>query len=160
MKHLKYFIAIMIVIFLVSGLVFSLPSYYKFTSLNYGSVTVTSTWTKLNTTSGSHSFTTTTPGSVVEVHVNSNFYVGTLSGANGVQFQVRVDNLPAYYENQGVIRSSNTTEFLSIFAAFPNLATGNHTVSLWARTYSGTATSVCADPGGWNGAIIVKETMN
>jgi hypothetical protein len=160
MKRMKYFLAIMVVIFLLSGLVFALPTYYKFTSLNYNSITATTAWTKLVTTSGTHSFTTTTPGSVVEVHVNSNFMVGTLSGANGVMFQVRVDDLAPYYETEGVIRTSNTTEFLSIFAAFPNLATGSHTVSLWARTYSGTATSVLADPEGWNGAIIVKETMN
>lgn len=150
----------MVVVFLMSGLIFALPTYYKFTNLNYNSVTVTSAWTRLGTTYGTHSFYTTTPGSEVEVHVNSNFYVGTLSGAYGVNFQVRVDDMPSYYETQGVIRTSNTSQFLPLFAAFPNLAAGNHTVSLWARTNAGTATSVLVDPGGWGGAIVVKETIN
>lgn len=158
MKRIKYFLAIMVVIFLLSGLIFALPTYYKFTGLNYSSITATSTWTKLGT--GTYTFSTTTPGSVVEVHVNSNFYVGTLSGAYGVHFQVRVDDMQSYYETHGTIQTSNTTVFLPIFAAFPNLATGNHTVSIWARTNAGTASPVYADPGGWGGAIIVKETMN
>lgn len=160
MKQFKYFLAIMVVVLLVSGLIFALPSYSKFTNLNNNSVTVTSAWTRLGTTYGTHSFTTSTPGSTVEVHVNSNFYVGTLAGAYGVVFQARVDDWPSYFETQGTIRSSNTNEFLSIFAAFPNLAAGNHTVSLWARTNSGTANTVIVDPGGWGGAIVVKETMN
>lgn len=150
----------MVVVFLLSGIIFALPAYYKFTNLNNSSITATTTWTKLNTTSGTHSFVKSTPGSVVEVHVNSNFMVGTFSGATGVQFRIRVDDSPAFYDNEGVIRTGNTTQFLSLFAAFPNLATGNHTVSLWVRTNGGTATSVLVDPGGWDGAIIVKETIN
>jgi hypothetical protein len=133
-------------------------SYTQFGNLNQNSVNVTSAWTKLITTVGTHTFTKSGGATKIEVYVNSRFRVGTISG-NGVRFQVRVDNtvMPTF-DNQGSILTSNTSEFLSILAVFPNLHAGNHTVSIWAQAPSGSATSVTVDPGGWGGKIIVKET--
>ena len=135
-------------------------TYFQFGNLNQDSVTVTSTWTKLKTTTGTHTFTKANAGTKLEIHVNSRFSIGTLSGgANGVIFQVRVDDTSTpNFENWGSIRTSNTADFLSIFAVFQSIPAGSHTVSLWARTPSGSATAVTVDPGGWGGKIIVKET--
>ena len=134
-------------------------NYFQFGNLNFGSVTVSSTPTRLNTTSGTHSFTKSHNDTRIEVYVNSRFGVGTISGANGVRFQVRVDNNTPTYDNQGSILTSNTSEFLPLYAVFENLAAGSHTVSIWAQAApSGTASSVLVDPGGWGGKIIVKES--
>ncbi len=136
------------------------PNYFEFESLNNASVNVSSTWTKLNTTSTSHSFTKSQGDTTIEVHVNSRLNGGTFgSGTFGIQFEIRIDDdiLPDF-ENNGSIRTTNTTEFQSIYAVFQGLAAGSHTVSLWALTPNGgTSTSVGVDPGGWGGTIIVKE---
>ena len=160
MKRISLLFAVLLVV--ASNLAHAQP-YFQFGNLNHGSVNVTSAWTKLNTTAGSHSFTKASATTKVEIHVNSRFSVGALGGgANGVRFQVRIDNtiLPAF-ENWGSLVVSNSKEFISIFAVFPKLAAGAHTVSIWAQAApSGTATaaSVVVDPGGWGGKIIVKET--
>ncbi len=135
-------------------------NYFEFGSLNGGSVDVSSTWTKLNTTSTSHSFTKSQGNTTIEVHVNSRFETGTFgSGTFGIAFQIRIDDdiLPDF-ENNGSIRTPDTTEFQSIYAVFQGLAAGSHTVSLWARApIVGSSTGVGVDPGGWGGTIIVKE---
>jgi hypothetical protein len=139
-----------------------LPSanYVQFTNLNNGAVDVSSTWTKLNTTSTSHSFMKNGDDTTIEVIVNSRFWGGTFgSGTNGIEFQVRIDDtiLPDV-GNYGSITATNTSQFLSIYGVFQGLPVGSHTVSLWAMTpYGGTSTSVDVDPGGWGGTIIVKE---
>lgn len=133
-------------------------SYTSFGSLNTNSVSVTTTWTLLNT-GGTHSFTKANDGTMIEVYVNSRFRGGTFSGATGIQFRVRIDGNIVYdIGNDGSIRSSNTDEFLSLIGVFENLSAGSHTVSIWARTNSGSSSGVLVDPGGWGGRIIVKET--
>ncbi|MFA6055914.1 MAG: hypothetical protein WC769_11105 [Thermodesulfovibrionales bacterium] len=134
-------------------------NYIEFGSLNNGSVNVSSTWTKLNTTSTSHSFTKSQGDTTIEVHVNSRFEVGTFgSGTFGIKFQIRIDDdiLPDF-GNNGSIRTPDTAELQSIYAVFQGLAAGPHTVSLWASPNGGSSTSVGVDPGGWEGTIIVKE---
>lgn len=160
MKRTNQLFAVVTTTLLLSVTAYAQSRYSQFGNLNNAAVNVSSTWTKLNTTSGAHTFSKSSDATKIEVYVNSRFGIGTLSGANGVQFQVRVDNHVAAFENLGSIRTSNTSEFLSIFAVFESLPAGNHTVSIWARTLpSGTATSVDVDPGGWGGKIIVKETL-
>ena len=135
-----------------------ISNYFQFGNLNQNSVAVSSPWTKLITTTGTHSFTKRQNGSKIEVYVNSRFGIGTLN-ANGVRFQVRIDDtdIPDF-DNQGSITTSNTSEFLSIYAVFDNLPAGSHTVSIWGRAApSGSASSVLVDPGGWGGKMIVKE---
>jgi hypothetical protein len=158
MKRINRLFSVMTTMLLLTGLVFPQSRYVQFGNLNNASVNVSSTWTKLNTTSGTHSFTKSSNDTKIEVYVNSRFSVGTITGANGVRFQVRVDDHTPTFGNQGSIRTSNTSEFLSIFAVFQDLPAGSHTVSIWAQAPSGSATSVVVDPGGWEGKIIVKET--
>jgi hypothetical protein len=159
MKRTNRLFAVVAMMLLLGVTAFPQSTYTQFGNLNNGSVNVPSAWTKLNTTSGAHSFKKAGGTTKIEVHVNSRFRVGTLSGANGVRFQVRVDNGTPAFDNLGSILTSNTSEFLSLFAVFQNLPAGNHTVSIWAQAApSGSATSVTVDPGGWGGKIIVKET--
>jgi hypothetical protein len=134
--------------------------YVVFGSLNYTSTNLTATDTKLNTTATSHTFTKSRNDTKIEVHVNSRFLAGTFAGgATGVHFQVRIDDaLPStLVANDGAILTSNGNEFLSLYAVFPGLLAGSHTVSLWASTNVGTSTGASVDSGGWGGKIIVKE---
>lgn len=159
MKRSYQLFAILAMTLLLNTAAFS--QYTQFGNLNQGSVNVTSAWTKLNTTTGTHTFTKNSSSTKIEVHVNSRFGIGTLSGgASGVQFRVRIDNTRTpNFDNMGSILRSNTQEFLSIFAVFQGLSAGNHTVSIWAQAApAGSCTSVLVDPGGWGGKIIVKET--
>lgn len=161
MKRINQLFAVTITVLLLSGAAFSQSRYTQFGNLNKNSVDVTSAWTKLITTNGTHTFNKTSSSSKIEVYVNSRFRIGTLSGgANGVRFQVRIDNtIQPNFGNLGSILTSNTQEFLSIFSVFQNIPAGNHTVSIWAQAApAGSATSVLVDPGGWEGRIIVKET--
>ena len=159
MKRLTRLFAVMSIMLFLSGLAFSQSRYTQFGNLNHASVNVNTAWTKLNTTATTHTFNKVSSSTKIEVYVNSRFSVGTITGANGVRFQVRVDNtIMATFGNQGSILTSNTSDFLSIFAVFQSLPAGNHTVSIWSKTDTGSATSVTVDPGGWEGKIIVKET--
>jgi hypothetical protein len=158
MKRVNQLLAVTAMTLLFSITVFSQSTYTQFGSLNNGSVNVPSTWVKLNTTTGTHTFTKSSGTTKLEVYVNSRFSVGTISGTSGVHFQVRVDNNTPTFGNEGSILTSNTSDFLAILAVFQNISAGNHTVSLWAQTApSGSATSVMVDPKGWGGKIIVKE---
>src|SRR5712691_498976 len=133
-------------------------NHVQFENLNFSSTNVTSTYTKIPTTATAHTFTKSRADTKVEVHVNSRFSGGAFSGAFGVLFQVRIDDLPTTLaDNLGSVVASNTSDFLSIYAVFQGLAAGSHTVSLWARTNAGTSTGVLVDPSGFGGAIIVKE---
>jgi hypothetical protein len=101
----------------MTGLAIGQSNYFQFGGLNQNSVNVTSTWTRLITTTGTHSFTKSDNTSVIEVHVNSRFGGGTLSGgANGVRFQIRVDNATPAFENMGSLVTSNSSSFLSMYA--------------------------------------------
>jgi len=134
-------------------------NYFQFGDLNFGPATVSSTGTRLNTTAGTHSFTKSHNDTKLEVYVNSRFSVGTISGASGVEFYIRIDLTPAAYETRGSILTSNTSDFQSLYAVFQNIPAGSHTVSIWGQAQpSGSASSVVVDPGGWGGKIIVKES--
>jgi hypothetical protein len=158
MKRITRLFAFTALMLSLSGSVFPQSRYTQFGNLNNASVNVGAAWTKLNTTSTTHTFNKLNGATKIEVYVNSRFRVGTIAGANGVRFQVRVDNNMPTFGNQGSILTSNTSEFLSIFTVFQNIPVGSHTVSIWAQAPSGSATSVTVDPGGWEGKIVVKET--
>jgi hypothetical protein len=104
-------------------------------------------------------FTKVRDDSKIEVYFNSGVAGGTFaSGATGARFQLRINGGTGQFDNNGVIKGSGNENFLSMMAVFTNLPAGTHTVSVWARTNSGTSTSAILDPGGWGGKIIVKET--
>jgi hypothetical protein len=144
----------------VAGTAAAQSNYFQFGALNNAAVNLTSSWSRLNTTSTSHTFTKADGATDIEVHVNSRFKVGSFSNhANGVRFQVRIDDkiLPTV-DNMGSLLSGNSSDFLSIYAVFRRLPAGIHRVSIWGSTALGNAASVVVDPGGWSGKIIVKET--
>jgi len=124
-------------------------------NLNTGSLNATSTWAKIK---DFVIFTKDNAATDIEVVMNTRVDGGTFaSGATGIKFEIRIDDNSATFDNKGSIRTSDAEEFLSIIAVFQSLSAGNHTVSVWARTNTGTSNGVLLDPGGWSGAILVKE---
>lgn len=134
-------------------------NFTKFSGLNYNDVVVTTTATKLNI--GTRTFTKSRSDTNIEIFLNSMFYGGTFSGgATRIRFWVMIDDaIGTTFDNSAYIRTSEAYEFLSIYAAFQGLAAGSHTVSVWAETNAGSSGGVYVDPGGWDGAIIVKESL-
>jgi hypothetical protein len=140
--------------------------YTQFGNLNQASVLVNTTtpglYTKLGTPT--MTFTKVRADTKIEVSVDSRFGSGTFGGApiaNGIIFEVRVDDTPAnVVQTRGAITTSATTQFLSFRAVFSGLSAGAHTVSLWATTGSAgsNSTGALVDPGGFLGAVVVKET--
>ena len=126
--------------------------------LNNSSILASTTWTKVGT--GTHTFTKTRSDTKLEVIVNSRFGAGTFATATAVMFQIRVNDVStSSISNDTVITTSGATEFLSMYSIFTGVAAGSHTVSVWASTNAGTSSGVLADPGGWGGGILVKETL-
>ena len=127
-------------------------------ALNTTSVTAPATFVRLD---NYLQFTKTANESVIEVHLHSRAVAGVFSGANGVIFQIRIDDATTnpLVANDAAITTSGATEQISIFAVFQNLALGQHMVSVWVRANGGTSSGVLLDPGGWGGRIIVKETF-
>jgi len=133
-------------------------TYTRFLGLANQSVNVNTTWTQLITTSTTHTFTKLHDDSKIEVYLNSRATGGSFNGSNGVRFAIRVNGNDATIRNWGAITNTNTIDFISIMSVFENLPAGNHTVSIWAQTATGSATGVLMDPGNWGGGMIVKET--
>jgi hypothetical protein len=105
-------------------------------------------------------FTKASAESTIEVRMNTRASSGTFSGgATGVLFEVRIDDATTSLNNAAAIQSTNTIDFLTVYAVFQSLAAGTHTVSVWIRTNAGASSAVGLDPGGWGGRIIVKETF-
>lgn len=126
------------------------------TSLNNFSANLTSTFSSMGNIV---TFTKARDDSKIEVYFNSIVGGGTFAGgATGARFQIRINGGTGQFDNNGVIKGSGNEDFLSMMAVFTNLPAGNHTVSIWARTNSGTSTNTILDPGNWGGKIIVKET--
>ena len=117
-----------------------------------------STYTKITDIGA---FTAASADSVVEVTYHGRVAVDTLIGATGSVFELRVDNVPSPV---GRARAHINTvggggEHVSFTGIFPNLAAGDHTVSIWVRTSTGnTGTGGRVDPGCWSSdVVIVRE---
>ncbi len=134
-------------------------NFTRFLNLNSGSVTVTTTPTKLNI--GTRTFTKSRGDTNIEIFLNSRFDGGTFSGgASGIVFWVKIDDtIGASSDNHASIKTSDAQEFLSLYAVFQGLAAGSHTVSVWAQTNGGSSSDVFVDPGGYDGGIVVKESL-
>ncbi|NOU48197.1 MAG: hypothetical protein HOO86_14205 [Bacteroidales bacterium] len=132
------------------------PTFWQYYGLNSTSSTVGNTWTNLYPTNP-FTITKSLDKTDIEITVLSNFGGGTFDGASGVRFQALVDGLPYDFGNKASIINDNSLKFLSLFSVTRNLNAGSHTISIWAKTYTGTASNVIVDPGGWGGTIIIKE---
>jgi len=122
--------------------------------------TVTTTTTKIGDMG---TFTKNSASTFVEITVQTNLKVQTFNaGCGGVVFELRVDGVATTYGNATALLQMAATNLpASINGIFSGLGAGTHTVSLWARTSVGTASTAYWDPGCWNGFgtnnVLIKE---
>lgn len=139
-----------------AGPVFS-PNYFVSNDLNTRVFNATSTFQKIDEFV---TFIKERDDTVVEVTLNSRAGGGTFAGgATGVGFEVRIDGNAPTWGNRAAITTSDSIDFISIFAVFDGLPAGEHRVSVWALAWWGSSTGVNLDPGSFGGRIIVKETF-
>ncbi len=113
------------------------------------------------------SFSIENSASLIEVTYQGRLaIVGTTGFA--VFFELRVDDMtgieiePGQPSGLAIVRSSEVGQYVPItFSGFwTELATGTHTISVWARASSGSGDNAIIDPGGWpSNIVIVKETL-
>lgn len=142
------------------------PSPTTFTSLGNGySYEVGNTgWVQIPI--GTRFFTKVYDETQIDIFFNSRISVSTMSspgGGQGMTFQVWVGGTSANaYISPYVIMNSDPTSpeplpwgiMRSIYTGLPS---GSHSVTVVARTNSGTGGPVIIDPGGFGGTIIVTE---
>ena len=115
-------------------------------------------------------FTVENSASLVEVTHNGRLFLDGLTNANGVYFELRVDNANGMVTSSGqssglaLLRASEVNTYLiSNFSGYwQDLPAGNHTVSIWVRTLSnsGLGDNALLDPGGFaTNVVIVKEYL-
>ena len=112
-------------------------------------------------------FTVENPASLVEVTHNGRVKVDSMTGS-GVFFELRVDDVrgadvkPGQPSGYAIVRQSEAGVYVvNSFAGYwEGLPAGTHTVSIWARTSTGSAVGAMIDPGGWqSNIVIVKEYL-
>jgi hypothetical protein len=103
----------------------------------------------------------------IELNFQTHLKINSLVMSSGVVYEIRIDNLPTTNGNaRANVQIANIVTNTSIYGLFTGLATGLHTVSIWARAATafvgsgGTATGVFYDSGCWNTSnLTVKETF-
>jgi hypothetical protein len=97
--------------------------------------------------------------SEIDVYLHAQVSIGSLSGGGGIIFELRIDGNPSTVSTVHYVSLSGSGTFITLRAVFAGLATGFHTISVWARTTPLlTATNIVIDPNNLGGKIIMKET--
>lgn len=90
--------------------------------------------------------------SMIRLELLTRLQVDNMTGTGSV-FELRIDDAPTTFGTaRALVRSPYAGQQLSIpfVGIFDGLPAGNHTVSVWVTTNSGTGTEARVDPGCWN----------
>lgn len=139
-------------------------SYYTVSGLlNIASLAVaTTTYRKIE---DAMTFVKNEDETMIEITLTSPLFVNDFNTANLITFEVRIDDLPTILgtgtTSMTQLASKTSSSFYIypgvIYAVFPKIAAGNHKVSIWCKTDTGTADNVYLDFGGYSSKIVVKE---
>ena len=120
---------------------------------------ITTTWKKITDLG---TFVKSNSTTFIDLDYQTHFYATSVT--NSVIYQLRIDNNPTTLGKASFFYHSGMTgKYLNghITGTFSGLSTGTHTVSVWVKTSSGTATDAYIDPGCYNSSgvntVIVKE---
>jgi hypothetical protein len=121
------------------------------------SLAATNSFAKIGSNLGS--FTKINGATKVEVTLQTFLSVGTLTGANGIYYELRVDDIATSNgKAEAVLNTTGVYSNVAMTGLFTGLSAGTHTISLWAKTNAGTATNVMYDSGCWGSSnVMVKE---
>lgn len=103
-------------------------------------------------------FTKLSSHTLVELNMTGTLWSNSYTGT-GISFELRIDNLPTTKGRaSSLLRNQNHYDQSSATGVFPGLSAGNHTISLWAKSWYGGATQTCIDPGCFlTDQVLVKE---
>ena len=120
---------------------------------------VTTTYEKLTDLG---TFSIQSGDSMVEATFNGRIFVDSFANSTGAVFELRVDDLPSGVgrarANLRTAEAGGGGRPVSITGFFTGLPAGEHTASMWVRTFYGSANIAMVDPGCWStDVLIVKE---
>ena len=97
-------------------------------------------------------------GTPLELELAGTVSATSLSGANGIKLEVRVNGLNPNYKIQGSLKAGHLYDSIYTKSVYSALAVGTYTAQVYAQAFpSGTAAGVILDPGGWGEAILATE---
>ena len=123
------------------------------------SISLTTTYAKIGDIGN---FTKTELGSIMEITFQGRIRIATVTSAGAI-FELRVDDIASSVGRaRAVVKSGEAGSdgvMSTLTGLFPGLSVGTHTVSLWARTSSGTATGAMWDPGCWSADVVIAKEI-
>jgi len=94
----------------------------------------------------------------LELELAGTVSAGSLSGSNGIIFELRANGLAPNFKIQGSLKSGHLYDSIVMKSVYTHLAPGTYKVQVFAAAApTGTATNVILDPGGWGEAILATE---
>ncbi|MCW3077173.1 MAG: hypothetical protein JWO32_1782 [Bacteroidetes bacterium] len=112
-------------------------------------------------------FTKSTPGSKVQVTIQTHIMVDDMSGTNAVTYEIRLNGASPsgntgrvnYFRDNNNIGTKDNYQPVTIIAEFTSLPTGTYNVEIWANSVTtGSATGVWIEPGNYGASsVIFKE---
>jgi hypothetical protein len=97
-------------------------------------------------------------GTPLELELAGTVSAASVSGANGIKFEVRVNGTAPNHRIEGSLKAGHLNDSIYTKSVYTHLAVGSYTCQVYAQAApAGTATGVILDPGGWGEAILATE---
>ena len=97
-------------------------------------------------------------GTPLELELAGTVSAASLTGANGIRLEIRVNGLNPNYKIQGSLKAGHLYDSIYTKSVYTELRVGTYTGQVYAQAApSGTATDVILDPGGWGEVILATE---
>jgi len=97
-------------------------------------------------------------GTSLELELAGTISASSVTGANGIRLEIRVNGLNPDYKIQGSLKAGHLSDSIYTKSVYTALTVGTYTGQVYAQAApSGTATDVILDPGGWGEVILATE---
>lgn len=131
------------------------PIYTESGSLNDKSYNLSATMQPIGP---SFQLTKVRSGTALELELAGTISATSLTGANGIRLEIRVNGLNPNFKVQGSLKAAHLYDSIYTKSVYTALAVGTYTAQVYAQAApSGSATGVILDPGGWGEVILATE---
>lgn len=97
-------------------------------------------------------------GTPLELELAGTVSATSLSSANGIRFELRINGKAPNYKIQGSLKAGLLRDSISMKSVYTRLKPDTYTMQVYAASApAGTATGVILDPGGWGQVILATE---
>lgn len=97
-------------------------------------------------------------GTPLELELAGTVSATSLSSANGIRFELRINGKAPNYKIQGSLKTGLLRDSIYMKSVYVRLKPGTYTMQVYAASApTGTATGVILDPGGWGQVILATE---